>query len=222
MIPISPPLQIVVYQDVLCAWCYVAEQRLDALARELGGLVRISYRPFSLRPRDQAPTTREIAAAQRALALARREPEAAALRPDLWTSNDLPRSTVPPLMALEAARLQGPDARAALSQTLRRAALEQGVNVTRTDVLYELAGRVGLKMDRFAAAFRAEATRRRVLNGRAAAAARGVRQVPAVVLGGRWMVTGLRALPEYGEHVLGCFARSAKASGGGDGEPLIH
>lgn len=222
MIPISSPLQIVVYQDVLCAWCYVAEQRIDALAQELGGLVRVSYRPFSLRPRDTAPTPREIAQAQRALARAQKEPEAAALRPDLWTSNDPPRSTVPPLMALEAARLQGLEARAALSLALRRSALEQGVNVTRTDVLYELADRVGLKMDRFSAAFRAESTRRLVLNGRAAAASRGVRGVPAVVLGGRWMITGLRGLPEYREHVLGCFARLAKAPSGDDGEQLIH
>ena len=31
--------------------------------------------------------------------------------------------------------------------------LEQGVNVTRTDVIFELANRVGLKMNAFAAAF---------------------------------------------------------------------
>src|SRR5690242_15014147 len=149
MIPTPKFINLVVYQDVLCAWSYVAERRIESLRQDLGGLVRISYRPFALRPQDAAPTGKEIASALEALERARREPEAAELRPELWTSNDPPRSSVPPLMALEAARLQGPDARMALSLALRRAALVEGINVTRPDVIYELAGRVGLRMGRF-------------------------------------------------------------------------
>lgn len=222
MIPTPKPLQIVVYQDVLCAWCYIAERRIDVLRQELGDLIRVVYRPYALRPHDAAPTPREVATALKEIARAQKEPEAALVRPDLWKSADPPRSSVPPLMALEAARLQGADAQRALANVLRSAALEQGINITRSDVIYEMASRVGLQMNRFSAAFSSPSTRNLVVNEHADATARGVKGVPTLVISGRWMVSGLRDLKEYKEHVLGCFARTAKVPSGNDGEQLVH
>lgn len=222
MTPTPKPLQIVVYQDVLCAWCYVAERRIDVLREELGDLVRVVYRPYALRPHDAAPTPKEVASNLKEIARAQKEPEAALIRPDLWRSADPPRSSVPPLMALEAARLQGAEAQRTLANALRSAALEQGINVTRTDVIYELASRVGLQMNRFSAAFSSPSTRSLVVDEHADAAARGVKGVPTLVIAGKWMVSGLRDLNEYKEHVLGCFARTAKVPNGNDGEQLVH
>lgn len=222
MIPTPKPLQLVMYQDVLCAWCYVAERRIDALQEELGGLVQVTRRPYALRLAETLPTPREFAHATRELARARREPEAAQVRPTLWTAGDPPRSSLLPLTAVAAARAQGPDAQRALTRSLQVAALEQGINVTRSDVLYELAARTGLHMGRFAAAFTAPATQRWVLHAQRDAASRGVTRVPTVVISGRWMILGLRAPAEYKDLVLGCFARAAKLPGGSDGDQRVH
>lgn len=42
------------------------------------------------------------------------------------------------------------------------------------------------------------------------------------MIAGRWMVSGLREVTEYRDHVLGCFVRVAKAPTGTSGDPLVH
>ena len=90
---------------------------------------------------------------------------------------------------------------------MQRAALEQGVNVTRTDVVFELASRVGLAMNHFSAAYHSEETRKLILDEHPLASSRGVRGVPTLVIAGRWMVCGLRDVAEYREHILTCMGK---------------
>src|SRR5688572_310408 len=104
------PLQIVVYQDVLCAWCYVAEKRLDEIRREFGEAVRWTWRPFALRLKEAIPTAPELHEWVTQLERARKEPEGAPLSKELWLAGDPPLSSVPALTALEAARLQSGEA----------------------------------------------------------------------------------------------------------------
>jgi predicted DsbA family dithiol-disulfide isomerase len=218
------PLQITIYQDVLCAWCYLADLRLDVLRKEFGEAVRWRVRPYPLRVQDMPPTERELRGLAEEVQRAREEPEPVArlLTPELWQGGDPPRSSLPGLAALEAARLQGPQARAYLARAMQRAALEQGVNVARTDVVFELASRVGLAMNDFSAAFHSEETRRLILNEHRLAASRGVRGVPTLVIAGRWMVCGLRDLSEYREHILTCMGKLAAPRSGGSSERIVH
>lgn len=44
------PIELVLYHDVLCSWCYLADARLSLLREEYGPAVRFSYRAFPLRP----------------------------------------------------------------------------------------------------------------------------------------------------------------------------
>jgi len=213
-------MQVVVYQDVLCAWCFIAEQRLHAVQRELGDLLRWKSRPFPLRLHEALPSAKELAGWVKDLAEAQKEPEGSALREDLWTSGDPPRSSLPALAALEAARLQGASARHALARALQRAALEQGVNVTRPDVVFELAATVGLEMNRFSAAFQSPETHQLILQEHRMAKERGVRGVPTVVIGGRWMVCGLRAAAEYRDHILGCLNKVEQGRSSGSQHTL--
>ncbi len=112
---------------------------------------------------------------------------------------------------------------------MQRAALEQGVNVARTDVVFELASRVGLSMNDFSAAFHSEETRRLILDEHRLAASRGVRGVPTLVIGGRWMICGLRDIVrvprahphlhgEAGGAALG-LARAAGSLSAADAQP---
>lgn len=213
-------MQVVVYQDVLCAWCFIAEQRLHAVQRELGDLLRWKSRPFPLRVHEALPSAKELAGWVKDLAEAQKEPEGSALREDLWTSGDPPRSSLPALAALEAARLQGASARHALARALQRAALEQGVNVTRSDVVFELAATVGLEMNRFSAAFQSPETHQLILQEHRMAKERGVRGVPTVVIGGRWMVCGLRDAAEYRDHILGCLNKVEQGRSSGSQHTL--
>jgi len=203
--------QVLVYQDVLCPWSWLTELRLAAVQRELGDVLRFVPRPYPLRPMESLPSADEIARAVRDLEAAAGEREALPLRAELWTSGDPPRSSIEPLAALEAARLQGESARLELQARLRRAALEQGLNVTRPDVVFELAERAGLQMNRFSAAFGSPQTRRLIREEFRLARGRGVRRVPTLVIANRWMISGLREATEYRDLLLACVGKLERA-----------
>jgi predicted DsbA family dithiol-disulfide isomerase len=152
---------------------------------------------------------------------ARREPEGALLSPDLWIGGDPPASNIAPLVAIEAAGLQGTLARTRYADALRRAALEGGVNVARADVALELAGALGLNMNRFAAAYHSSQTRRSVLEEHRMAKERGIDGVPTLVIDRRWMISGLRDLAEYRRHILSCMAKLG-APREGSPESMLH
>lgn len=215
------PLQVIFYQDVLCAWCFIADARLEQVRRQLGAAVSWQFRPYPLRITDTLPSPKDVQHWVKEIELAKREPEGQDLSTDLWTSQDLPRSSMPALAALEAAKLQGPELRTALARSLQRAALEQGINVNRPDVVFELASRLGLDMNRFAAAYQSPATGRLILEEHRIAAERGVRGVPTLVIGGRWMLSGLKEVSEYREHLLRCIDKHERSDSGGESR-LLH
>jgi predicted DsbA family dithiol-disulfide isomerase len=202
------PLQIVVHHDVLCVWSYIADLRLDAIRAELAQLVRFRFCPFATRPGDALLSEQELELAAKNVEDGRLEAEGKRLSLELWHGADPPRSSLPALIALEAARLQGGDAHHALLRTMQVAALEEGVNVTRADVTFELAGRLGLQMDRFAAAYNSPETRRLVMEEQHLAASRGVTETPALAIAGRWLVTGLHELSEYRQKILDCLGKA--------------
>src|SRR5678816_3760874 len=162
--------QVLVYQDVLCPWSWLAELRLSQLQRELAEVMRFVPRPYPLRPMESLPSEDEIARAVKDLAAAARERESLPLRSDLWTSGDPPRSSMEPL-----------------------------------------AARAGLQMNRFTAAFGSSQTRRLIREEHRLARGRGVRRVPTLVIGNRWMISGLRETGEYRELLLACVGKLEQA-----------
>jgi predicted DsbA family dithiol-disulfide isomerase len=193
------PATLVLYDDPLSPWCLVAERRIaTALEAMPGAFAPLRVEPFATRPEPRALTKSDRCALARDARRAAREPEVAGLYPDLWLSPDAPVCSLPALTALVAARLQGRTRETVLRAALREAALFRGLNVARTDVLLELAERAGLDLARFAAAFAAPSSTQRVRDALEEALDKGVRQVPALVVGDAWLVAGARSIVEYG------------------------
>jgi predicted DsbA family dithiol-disulfide isomerase len=214
-------VEIWLYHDVLCAWCYVASARLAVLRREFGNAVRWSFRPYALRTAERLPSAKEVSSWIRDVEMARKEPEGARLSSALWTSGDPPVSSIAPLLAIEAAGLQGASARSVYADAMRRAALEEGINVARADVALELAGRLGLNMNRFSAAYHSPHTRHLILEEHRIAGERGVEGVPTLVIDRRWKISGLRAPSVYRRHILACMAKLGMSTGGAP-ERMLH
>jgi predicted DsbA family dithiol-disulfide isomerase len=191
-------VSLVLYEDPLSPWCLVAERRVrSALDDVMGAFSPLQLEPFPLRAEPRAVSTRERKAFASAARKASREPEAADITPDLWLSDDAPVSSLPALAALVAARLQGAGRESALRAALREAALVRGINVTRRDVLYELAQAAGLDVARFAGALSAPATEKRVVDSFEDALGKGIEAAPALVIGDEWLVSGARTADEY-------------------------
>lgn len=193
-----PSVSLLLYEDPLSPWCVVAERRIAAAAEELPGTFRpLQLAPFPTRVTPRALSKSDRCAFARAARRAAREPELRGSIPDLWLSPDAPLSSLPVLTALSAARLQGGGREAALRGAIREAALYRGLNVSRTDVLLELAHLAGLDLPAFAAALASPSTELRVQETLREALDRGVREVPALVIGDEWLVVGARRTEVY-------------------------
>lgn len=191
-------IELVLHHDVLCPWSALADARLRLLVDEFDGALRLERSPFATRADDRMPSVREAAAQMRAIRKVAREPEGKDFKVDLWRTGDPPRSSLPPLVALEAAKIIGGDpAQERLLGAMRRAAFRDGVNIAREDVLIELAERCGLETARFTTALSSQGTRRLVTSQHERAEFRGVISVPSVVIGGEWIVSGARSIDEY-------------------------
>jgi predicted DsbA family dithiol-disulfide isomerase len=191
-------VSLVLYEDPICPWCLVAERRIRAALEDVPGAYGpLRLEPFPLRSEPRALTARERRDLVRAARRAAKEPEAAGTLPDLWLSSDAPQTTLPALAAIEAARLQGVMRETALREVIRDAALVRGIDATRRDVLYELAGSAGLDVARFATALAAPATERRVLESFDEALGKGIESAPALVIGDEWLIAGARQTEDY-------------------------
>jgi predicted DsbA family dithiol-disulfide isomerase len=101
-------------------------------------------------------------------------------------------------VALAAARLQGASHEATLRDALRDAAFVRGLDVSRSDVLVEVAARQpALDLCRFVSALRAPATERQVRAAYEAAIDRGVSTAPSLVVGEEWLLSGPRTTADY-------------------------
>lgn len=194
----SKPIELVLYHDVLCGWSWLADQRLRLLQEELGPVFHLEYRPFAAKFDDRLPTRTERMSEASNWRKVAREPEGKGIVPDLWRSTDPPRSSLPPLIALEAARVVGGrSGKERLLLAMRRAAFYHGINIARDDVILELAENVGLHPGRFANAFASQTTRNLVIDLHDEAVDKGIDAVPAVVLDEDWLVSGARSIDEY-------------------------
>jgi predicted DsbA family dithiol-disulfide isomerase len=195
--PHDDAVELVLYHDVFCSWCYVADQRLDQLRAEYGRALSWSLKGFPLRPEDRVPDRRQRALLARHFRRVAKEAEGRGVKADLWTGRDPPASSMPPLVALEAALRQGRDEQRELLTAMRRAAFVDGINVARRDVVLELAARAGLDVPDFLERFDDPRSEGLVEAGYEEAEALGIKGVPALVIGGEWLMQGARELSEY-------------------------
>ena len=190
-------VEIVLYHDVLCAWSYVADARLSYLRDEYGSGVRWRYKAYPLRPGEELPGRKERAVLARHFRRLAKENEGAGVVADLWTGRDPPTSSLPPLIALEAALPEGIEAQRQLLRAFREAAFLRGINVARRDVILELAAKAGLDVPRFVERLDDPRSAAEVQAAAEEAEAVGIKGCPALVIGDEWLVQGCRDLSEY-------------------------
>jgi len=204
------PVEVTLYHDVLCSWCYVADARLEALRDEYGNAFDWSLRPYPLRPESQLPGKKERQILARHYRRIAKEAEGKGVKPDLWVGEDPPVSSLPPLVALEAALEQGPAMQRELLRAMRHAAFVQGINIARRDVQLELASRAGIDLHRFVEALDEGSLEQSVNDSAEEAESLGIRGVPALVIGDEWLMQGCRDASEY-RHVLDKYLRERRA-----------
>ncbi|MFC4106477.1 DsbA family oxidoreductase [Micromonospora zhanjiangensis] len=209
-------MEIEIYSDVVCPWCYIGKRRLERALASYDGTVTVRYRPFQLDPApvDEPRPLTEAMAAKFGGAERTREIFAHTAGVAAEVGLDLRFDRAVTANTFDAHRLtwyaDRRDRAAAVVEALHRAHFTDGLDVGSRDVLATLAGAAGLdpaEVRRFldsddgGTEVRAALSRAREL---------GVTSVPTFVLAGKYAVTGaqepetlLAALTEVGRRESG-------------------
>jgi predicted DsbA family dithiol-disulfide isomerase len=176
-------VELIVWSDYLCPWCYVGAVRLRRLEAEFGPRLAIEWRTYLLRPHPDPTRTLERF---RAYTTSWTRPAAEADAPSfrVWSSDEGPPShSVPPHLVAKAAATLGSAAFHAVHERLLRAYFEENRDVTNAEVLRALWRDVGLPDDAFVRAAD-QAVLRQVVDEHNDAVRRDVTGVPAVLMVG--------------------------------------
>jgi predicted DsbA family dithiol-disulfide isomerase len=194
-------LEIQIWSDLACPWCYVGKRRFEAALAEFAhrDQVSVTWRSFQLDP--GAPPVRDKQAYAERLArkygssvphaqamILRMVGVAAADGLTFDFENIQPGNTFDAHRLLHLARERG--TQDALKERLFRAYLEQGRAIGDHATLLSLAGEVGLDVDEAQAVLATERFAREVRLDEAEARALGVDGVPFFVIANRYSVAG--------------------------------
>ncbi|MEV0153391.1 DsbA family oxidoreductase [Micromonospora sp. NPDC050686] len=189
-------MEIEIYADVVCPWCWIGKRRLEQALESYDGEVTVRYRPFQL---DPTPVTepKPLIEALGAKFGGRDQAEGMAARVtgvaagagiEMHFDRAVAANT---FEAHRLVRFAAERGRAAeLVERLYRAHFQDGMDVGSTDALVELAAEVGLDETDARAYLESNLGRREVAADLSAAHQLGVTSVPTFVLAGKYAVTG--------------------------------
>lgn len=143
-------VELVVYSDYLCPWCYNASVRLQVVQREFGERLRIDWKSYLLRPRPAPDRDLEkFRAYTQSWLRPAAEPDAGSFR--VWTGDAGPPShSVPAHLVAKAAATLGPDAFGRVHDGLLHAYFAENRDVSDEATLRAVWREAGLPDEAFA------------------------------------------------------------------------
>ncbi|MEU7978893.1 DsbA family oxidoreductase [Micromonospora sp. NPDC049081] len=189
-------MEIEIYADVVCPWCYIGKRRFEQALASYDGEVTVRYRPFQLDPTPVTapqPLLDALAAKfggrQRAEQMAGQVTQVAA---GVGLTLNFDRAVS--ANTFDAHRLvrfaDGHGRAGDVVEALYRAHFTDGVDVGSPEALVALAASVGLDETETREHLASNVGRREVAADLAAAHQLGVSSVPTFVLAGKYAVTG--------------------------------
>ena len=204
-------MQVEIWSDVVCPWCYVGTARFQRAVEETGVAVEVLYRAFELDPNVPADgpllsdyLTRKFGDLSRVRAAnARLTSAGAELGIDFrWEGMHRRNTFDAHRLLVWALRTEGPAGQGRVKQALLKAHFTDGLDVSDHATLADLAASAGLDRAQAAEALASGAEAETVREEEAAAHQNGMAAVPTFVVEGRWMLQGAletaqwaRALP---------------------------
>ncbi|MBM0236316.1 DsbA family oxidoreductase [Micromonospora sp. ATA32] len=189
-------MEIEIYADVVCPWCYIGKRRLEQAVESYDGDVTIRYRPFQLDPTpvtEPKPLVEALAAkfggrerADAMFAQVTQVAEGVGLRLDF--DRAVAANTFDAHRLVRFATDRGRSAE--MVDALYRAHFTDGVDVGSRDALVGLAAGIGLDEDETRGYLDSDAGTEDTAAELAAAHQLGVTSVPTFVLAGKYAVTG--------------------------------
>ena len=189
-------MEIEIYADVVCPWCWIGKRRLEQALASYDGEVTVTYRPFQL---DPTPVTepKPLIEALGAKFGGRDKAESMATHVtqvargagiEMHFDRAIAANTFEAHRLIRFAAERGRSAE--LVERLYRAHFADGIDIGSTDALVTLAAEVGLDEAEAREYLASNLGRREVAGDLTAAHQLGVSSVPTFVFAGKYAVTG--------------------------------
>ncbi|MEU4476689.1 DsbA family oxidoreductase [Micromonospora sp. NPDC023966] len=189
-------MEIEIYADIVCPWCWIGKRRLEQALARYDGEVTVRFRPFQLDPTpvtEPKPLIEALGAkfggrdkAEGMAAHVTQVAEGAGI--DMHFDRAVAANTFEAHRLVRFATERGRAAE--LVERLYRAHFQDGIDVGSLDALVKLAGEVGLDETEARDHLASNLGRREVAADLSAAHQLGVSSVPTFVLAGKYAVTG--------------------------------
>ena len=194
-----PTVDVEIWSDVICPWCYIGKRRFDLAIEEVAGEVdvRVSYKPFQLDPTASASNpipavegyARKFGGPEQAAAIIDKVTSVAAEDGiEFRMDRALRANTFDAHRLLWLAGATGHQA--ALKQRLLEAYFTDGLNVGDHEVLADCAADVGMERDGVLAFLSSDDGVLQTRTDLDEARELGITAVPTFVFGGTWAVPG--------------------------------
>jgi predicted DsbA family dithiol-disulfide isomerase len=198
-------LNIAVFSDVICPWCYVGKRRLERAVDELGlrSITSVHWLPFELNPdmpedgversayrRAKFGAGRSAQLDQQMRAIGRDEGITFAFDRMLRTPNTR-RAHM--LIAHATGREKG----GVLVDALFKAYFEEARDIGQPDVLVEIAVAIGLNPEEAYACLGSDILREQVISFEQRAREMNISGVPFFVVDGKWTVSGAQPSEQW-------------------------
>jgi predicted DsbA family dithiol-disulfide isomerase len=198
----APTIQVEIWSDVVCPWCYIGKRRFERAVQQLDGEIDfdIAYRPYQLDPTASPGKSqpvfeayaRKFGGPEQATAILERVTEAAAgdglaFRMD----RALRANTLLAHRLLWLAEQPGsPVVQESLKERLLEAYFVDGLDIGDPDVLADCAAEVGFERAETIEFLESEQGRDQVAAYLEQAADHGISAVPTFVINGQWAIPG--------------------------------
>ncbi len=198
----APMIQVEIWSDVVCPWCYIGKRRFERAVAELAGEIDIDivYRPYQLDPTASPGKSQPVFEAY-----ARKfgGPEQAAIIIDRVTAaaaedglgfrmdRALRANTLLAHRLLWLAEQQdSPVPQAVLEERLLQAYFVDGLDIGDPDVLADCAAEIGFERQAVIEFLESDRGRGEVARQLEQAADNGIGAVPTFVINGQWAIPG--------------------------------
>lgn len=186
-------MELQVWSDIACPWCWVGKKHLEAALTELGNDVEVVWRAFELNPAAPATPPRAVDYAERLAAkYGMGRPQAQAFIDRMTQAGaeagvDMRFDRIRPCNTFNAHRLlawaRSLGHQDALKERLFKAYLNEGLDLSDVNTLSRLASKVGLDLDDAAAVLGTDAFSDDVRSDQAEARRLGIQGVPFFYFG---------------------------------------
>lgn len=199
----EPKLRIIVFHDVLCTWCYIANKNLKKAIEPFYDAIELVYVSWLLYPHDfESAGERAKESILKHWEDTRTHPEGAEIDPDAIRQKKFtfPYS-IPALAAIKCAEKQGgPQMHQKFYDALQEGLYIRGENVNDIDVFKKYAEEFGLDVPRFISDYRSGIYHELVVKEFEQSRNAGIEAIPATIIGHE-LIFGAVPVEEFKESI---------------------